>query len=155
MLENHMSYVPVPTGFKRLRPDAKAPEYANLGLKGDLAADLFYAGDNPVELKPGDRHTFGTGLGFEFCPGFCGIVGDRSGLARKNGIHVLGGRIDGGYTGEVGVILINLGHEDYVVEPGDKIAQMQVMPFYQARFYEVEELKETARSASGFGSTGR
>jgi dUTP pyrophosphatase len=113
--------------------------------------------DEPFTLRPGSRHPIPTGLAFALPPGFEGQVRPRSGLAAKHGITCLNspGTIDADYRGEVKVILINLGEEDFVIRRGERIAQLIVAPVVQAAWTEVDSLDETARGSGGFGSTGR
>jgi dUTP pyrophosphatase len=110
----------------------------------------------PYVLRPGARHAVPTGLAFALPPGFEGQVRPRSGLALKAGVTCLNtpGTIDADYRGEVKVILVNLGEEDFVIRRGDRIAQLVIAPVIQAGWREVRELDETARGANGFGSTG-
>lgn len=113
--------------------------------------------DAPLTLRPGARHPVPTGLAFALPPGFEGQVRPRSGLAMKHGVTCLNtpGTVDADYRGEVKVILINLGEEDFVIRRGERIAQLIIAPVVQAAWAEVESLDETARGAGGFGSTGR
>ena len=112
--------------------------------------------DAPFVLKPGARHAVPTGLAFALPAGLEGQVRPRSGLALKAGVTCLNtpGTIDADYRGEVKVILINLGEEDFTIRRGDRIAQLVIAPVIQAGWSEVESLDETARGAGGFGSTG-
>ena len=112
--------------------------------------------DEPLTLRPGDRHAVPTGLAMAIPPGFEGQVRPRSGLAARHGITVLNspGTIDADYRGEVKVILINHGPEDFIVRRGDRIAQLLISPVVQASWREAESLGETERGAGGFGSTG-
>lgn len=113
--------------------------------------------EEPVTLKPGGRAMVPTGLSFAVPVGFEAQVRPRSGLAAKAGITCLNtpGTIDADYRGEVKVILINLGAEDFVIRRGDRIAQLVIAPVAKASWTEVETLDETARGVGGFGSTGR
>jgi dUTP pyrophosphatase len=113
--------------------------------------------DEPYVLRPGSRYAAPTGLAFALPPGFEGQVRPRSGLAAKHGITCLNspGTVDADYRGEVKVILINLGEEDFVIRRGERIAQLVIAPVVQAAWTEVETLDETLRGAGGFGSTGR
>jgi dUTP pyrophosphatase len=113
--------------------------------------------DQPLVLKPGSRFPVPTGLAFALPPGFEGQVRPRSGLAFKHGVTCLNspGTVDADYRGEVKVILINLGEEDFTIRRGERIAQLIVAPVVQAAWAEVESLDETVRGAGGFGSTGR
>lgn len=110
----------------------------------------------PLVLRPGDRHAVPTGLAFALPAGFEAQVRPRSGLALKSGITCLNspGTVDADYRGEVKVILVNLGAEDFTIRRGDRIAQLVVAPVVHAAWTEVESLDETARGAGGFGSTG-
>jgi dUTP pyrophosphatase len=113
--------------------------------------------DEPFVLKPGSRHPIPTGLAFALPPGFEGQVRPRSGLAARHGVTCLNtpGTIDADYRGEVKVILVNLGEEDFVIRRGERIAQLVIAPVVQAVWAEVASLDETARGVGGFGSTGR
>jgi len=113
--------------------------------------------DAPLTLRPGDRHPVPTGLAFALPAGFEGQVRPRSGLAARHGVTCLNspGTVDADYRGEVKVILVNLGEEDFVVRRGERIAQLVIAPVVQAAWREVESLDDTARGAGGFGSTGR
>jgi dUTP pyrophosphatase len=120
----------------------------------DLRAAV--ADDAPMTLKPMARAMVPTGLAFAVPAGFEAQVRPRSGLAAKAGITCLNtpGTIDADYRGEVKVILINLGEEDFVIRRGDRIAQLVIAPVASASWMEVESLDATARGAGGFGSTG-
>ena len=113
--------------------------------------------DEPLTLRPGSRFPVPTGLAFALPPGFEGQVRPRSGLAFKHGVTCLNtpGTVDADYRGEVKVILVNLGEEDFVIRRGERIAQLVIAPVVQAAWTEVESLDETVRGAGGFGSTGR
>jgi dUTP pyrophosphatase len=112
--------------------------------------------DEPIILRPGSRHAVPTGLAFALPAGFEGQVRPRSGLALKAGVTCLNtpGTIDADYRGEVKVILINLGEEDFTIRRGDRIAQLVIAPVIQASWSEVQNLDATVRGAGGFGSTG-
>jgi dUTP pyrophosphatase len=129
------------------------PDYATAAAAG---ADLLAAIEEDIELAPLERRIVPTGLSIALPPGFEAQVRPRSGLAAKHGITVANapGTIDADYRGEVGVILINHGHEPFTIRRGDRIAQIIVAPVVQAQFHEAE-LSETARGAGGFGSTGQ
>lgn len=107
-------------------------------------------------LKPGERAMVPTGFAIALPPGWEAQIRPRSGLAAKHGVGVINapGTVDADYRGEVKIILINHGAEDFVIRRGERIAQMIFAPVYQAQFEEVDELDETARGAGGFGSTG-
>jgi len=130
------------------------PAYATSQSAGmDLRANL----DAPVVLRPLERRLIPTGLFISLPVGYEAQVRPRSGLALKKGIGVLNspGTIDADYRGEVGVILVNLSNEDFVVEDGERIAQMVVARHEQVVWQPVESLDETERGAGGFGHTGR
>lgn len=129
------------------------PKYETpLSAGVDLRANI----DEPIVLKPLERALVKTGLFMALPEGYEAQVRPRSGLAFKKGITVLNspGTIDADYRGEVGVILVNLSSEEFIVEDGERIAQMVVAKCEQADFTETEELSETTRGAGGFGSTG-
>jgi len=129
------------------------PHYATAASAGiDLKANLSEA----VVLKPLERKLIPTGLFMELPIGYEAQVRPRSGLAIKNGITVLNtpGTIDADYRGEIMVILINLSDEEFVINHGDRIAQMIIAAHQQAEWVEVGELNETERGAGGFGHTG-
>lgn len=129
------------------------PQYSTLCSAGmDLRANLV----SPVVLKPMQRVLIPTGLFMSLPEGFEAQVRPRSGLALKHGITVLNtpGTIDADYRGEIGVILINLGQEDFVVNDGERIAQMVVARYEQAELVPVETLDETERGIGGFGHSG-
>lgn len=129
------------------------PQYSTLCSAGmDLRANV----DGPVVLKPMQRVLIPTGLFMSLPEGFEAQVRPRSGLALKHGITVLNtpGTIDADYRGEIGVILINLGQEDFVVNDGERIAQMVVARHEQAELISVETLDETERGVGGFGHSG-
>lgn len=129
------------------------PSYETIASAGlDVRANL----ESSIELKPFERTLVKTGLFMEIPVGFECQVRSRSGLALKKGISVLNspGTIDADYRGEVGVILINLSQEVFVIEDGERIAQLVFASVEQAQWNEVNELTETERGAGGFGSTG-
>ena len=135
--------------------DLPLPAYETAQAAGmDLRAAV--PEDEPYVLHPGSRHAVPTGYAFALPPGYEAQVRPRSGLALKSGITCLNtpGTIDADYRGEVKVILVNLGAEDFTIRRGDRIAQLVIAPVVQARWTEVESLDETARGAGGFGSTG-
>ena len=136
-------------------PDLPLPAYETAQAAGmDLRAAV--PEDAPLVLRPGSRHPVPTGLAFALPEGFEAQVRPRSGLAAKHGVTCLNtpGTIDADYRGEVKVILVNLGEEDFTIRRGDRIAQLVIAPVVQARWAEVADLNETARGAGGFGSTG-
>ena len=129
------------------------PKYQTSQSAGmDLRANI----DAPVLLKPLDRKLIPTGLHIALPEGYEAQIRPRSGLAIKNGITCINtpGTIDPDYIGDVGIILVNISNEDFVVQPGDRIAQMVINKFEQAEFEVVEELDETERGEGGYGHTG-
>ncbi|MGC4040977.1 MAG: dUTP diphosphatase [Flavobacterium sp.] len=129
------------------------PNYETGASAGmDLRANL----TEPIELKPLERTIVKTGLFIELPVGYEAQVRPRSGLAAKKGITVLNspGTVDADYRGEIGVILVNLSNENFVVENGERIAQLVIAKHERAEWASVEELSETSRGAGGFGSTG-
>ncbi|MDG2264048.1 MAG: dUTP diphosphatase, partial [Flavobacteriales bacterium] len=129
------------------------PHYSTIASAGmDLRANI----DESISLKPLERTIVKTGIFMELPVGFEAQVRPRSGLAFKKGITVLNspGTVDADYRGEVGVILVNLSAEEFVIEDGERIAQMVIAKHEQADWVEVETLDETERGAGGFGSTG-
>lgn len=129
------------------------PKYATVQSAG---ADLLAAISEDIVIKHGERKLVPTGLALGLPANYEAQVRPRSGLALKNGITVLNtpGTIDADYRGEVAVILVNLGQENFTVTRGMRIAQMIIAPVTQAEWNIVDNLDETARGAGGFGSTG-
>lgn len=133
---------------------AKIPSYQTQGAAGaDVCAFL----KEDITLKKGERKAVPTGIKAAVPEGFEIQVRPRSGLALKNGITVLNapGTVDSDYRGEIKVILINLGDDDFVIKNGDRIAQIVVSPVTQGIFEQVSFLTETERGEKGFGSTGK
>jgi dUTP pyrophosphatase len=129
------------------------PNYETIASAGmDLRAHL----SESRILKPLERSIVGTGLFIELPMGYEAQVRPRSGLAAKKGITVLNapGTIDADYRGEIGVILVNLSNEDFIIENGERIAQLVIAKHERAEWIEVKELTDTSRGAGGFGSTG-
>ena len=140
--------------IKRLEGnDLQLPAYETGKSAGmDLRACI----QENIIIKSGERKLVKTGIAIALPENFEAQIRPRSGLALKNGITVLNtpGTIDADYRGEIGVILINLGTDDFVIERGMRIAQMVISPIVQAELIEVDELDETKRGKGGFGSTG-
>ena len=135
-------------------PLFKLPKYESNGAAGmDLSADI----DAEVELKPLERFLFPTGIAISLPKDLEAQIRPRSGLAIKNGITLLNtpGTVDSDYRGEIKVILVNISNDKYTIKPGDRIAQMVLSKFVQGQFELVENLDETDRGSSGFGSTGK
>ncbi|MEQ1705185.1 MAG: dUTP diphosphatase [Rickettsiales bacterium] len=133
--------------------DLPLPAYATEQSAG---ADLIAAIDSDIILAPFARQLIPTGIAIALPAGFEAQIRPRSGLALKNGITLLNtpGTIDADYRGEIKVLLINLGQEDFVVSRGMRIAQLVIAPVAQVKWQQVETLDDTQRSAGGFGSTG-
>ncbi|MBA1333915.1 MAG: Deoxyuridine 5'-triphosphate nucleotidohydrolase [Firmicutes bacterium] len=133
--------------------DLPLPEYKSKGASG---MDLPAAVEAPVTIKPGEYSIIPTGIYLEIPEGYEGQVRPRSGLAAKYGVTILNtpGTIDSDYRGEIMVILINLGKESYVVERGDRIAQLVISKHESVSFIPVFSLEATDRGEGGFGHTG-
>jgi len=132
-----------------------APRFAT---PGSAAMDLCACLDGDVTLKAGARQVLPTGIAIALpSADYVALICARSGLASKHGITMANGVgvIDSDYRGEIGVGLVNLGSEPYTVQPGDRIAQLMVVPVVQPTVTVAEDLDETDRGAGGFGSTGR
>ena len=129
------------------------PNYETIASAGmDLRANI----QEPITLKSLERTIVKTGLFIELPIGYEAQVRPRSGLAAKKGITVLNspGTVDADYRGEIGVILVNLSQEDFVIENGERIAQLIIAKHERAEWIEVQGLTETSRGEGGFGSTG-
>ena len=139
---------------KKLRPNAILPDYQT---KHSAGMDLHACLEESLTLKPGERAAVWTGLAMAVPEGYEAQVRPRGGWAIKSGITVVNtpGTVDADYRGEIAVILINHGQEDFVINHGDRIAQMVIAKYEKAQWQEVAELNETARGNSGFGSTGK
>ncbi|MGB4192209.1 MAG: dUTP diphosphatase [Rickettsiales bacterium] len=133
--------------------DLNLPAYATSHSAG---MDLMAAIDKDIILKKGHRVLVPAGIAIALPDGHEAQIRPRSGLALKNGITVLNtpGTIDADYRGEIGVVLINLGEEDFNITRGMRIAQMIIAPYVQAKMNLVDDLDETTRGQGGFGSTG-
>ena len=140
---------------QRIGQDIPAPHFATAGA---AAMDLCACVDEPVTLAAGARALIPTGIAIALPdPGYVALVFARSGLGVKKGVCLSNGVgvIDSDYRGEIGVGLVNLSGESYTVQPGDRIAQLMVVPVVQPAISFVDELDETQRGRGGFGSTGR
>lgn len=146
---------PIDLSVKRLSPQAVLPQYATEGAAGmDLHACL----DAPVTIAPGQRVKIPTGLAIALPDaGYAAFLFPRSGLGVKAGITLPNcvGVVDSDYRGEVIVGLVNLSDAPYTVQPGDRIAQMVLLPVARANVREADRLDDTQRGAGGFGSTGK
>ena len=139
--------------IKKVRENAKIPTRATTGSAGmDLKANT----SEPITLKPMERYLFPTGIYIQLPEGYEAQIRPRSGLAVKYGITVTNapGTIDMDYIGEIGVSLINLSNETFVIQPGERIAQMVIAKYEKITWNEVTTLDETERGSGGFGSTG-
>ena len=137
--------------IKKLHPDATPPAYAH-GASEDAGLDLCAV--ERIVLSPGKSQAVPTGLAIELPPGYEAQVRPRSGMALKHSITVNFGTIDPGYRGEIRVVMFNLGSADYVIEKGDRVAQL-IVARYEAIEWEEGELGDSVRGAGGFGSSGR
>jgi dUTP pyrophosphatase len=139
--------------FKRLSEEALLPSRAH---DGDAGLDLHAV--EPAHIGPGERWSVGTGVAVEIPEGHAGLVLPRSGLAQRHGIALVNspGLIDSGYRGEIRVLLLNTDPADVVrIQPGDRIAQLVVVPIAAVEPVEAEALAESVRGEGGFGSSGR
>ncbi len=139
--------------IRRLDPAARVPVRAH---PGDAGLDLYSV--EGLRLEPGARASVGTGLAVAIPSGLAGLILPRSGLASEHGIALVNspGLIDSGYRGEIRILLLNTDRqEEFTVEPGDRIAQLLVIPFTEVAVSEVSELSDSERGDSGFGSSGR
>lgn len=155
IISTHGLTYTMPVKFKKVNggEDLETPAYQSRGAAGmDLRANI----SEPVVLKPGERMLIGTGIALELTPEQVAFVVPRSGLAKNFGISIVNspGTVDSDYRGEIFVNLINLGQEDFTIERGDRIAQVIIQTFIQARLIEATELSETERGNKGHSSTG-
>ena len=140
--------------IKKLDPNVKLPEYKTDGASGmDLLAFI----KEPVNIKPKTSSIIPTGLSGAFSKDYEIQIRPRSGLAAKNNISVLNtpGTIDSDYRGEIKIIIYNHGEKDFIINNGDRIAQMVLSPVVKMEFEEKNDLPETIRGVDGFGSTGK
>ena len=140
--------------IKKLNPKAKLPSYKTSGSSG---MDLMALIDDTLTIKPNQSVLVPTGISIAIPDDTEVQIRPRSGLAAKSNISVLNtpGTIDSDYRGELKIILINHSKEDFLINNGDRIAQMILMPVLKIEFEEVEDLPETIRGSGGFGSTGK
>jgi dUTP pyrophosphatase len=143
----------------RITKDPSCDDLPLPGYETEHAAgmDLRAAVTSPYTLQPGERILVPTGLRIALPEGYEAQIRPRSGLALKHGISLLNtpGTIDADYRGEIRIIMANLGHEPFVIQRGDRIAQMIVAPVTKAQWEVCESLDETVRGEGGFGHTGR
>ena len=144
----------IPVKFKKLRPGASAPRYGSACAAG---ADLCACLEDAVTVAPGETKFIPTGLSTEIPEGYAGFLFARSGLACKRGLAPANkvGVLDSDYRGEILIALHNHGKEPQTVLPGERIAQLVILPYLTAEFIEAETLEDTDRGTGGFGSTGR
>lgn len=140
--------------IERLPHNEVLPEYKTEGAAG---MDLCAAISEPIELKPLERKLIPTGLKIELEHGYEAQVRPRSGMSIKHGITLINcvGTIDEDYRGEVCVPIVNVSNEAYTIQPQERIAQMVIAKYEQAKIEVVTELTDTVRGAGGFGSTGK
>ena len=140
--------------IKKLDPTVQLPEYKSSGASG---MDLTAFTEKPIIVKPKTSSVVPTGLSVAFHENYEIQIRPRSGLAAKNNITVLNtpGTIDSDYRGEVKVIIFNHGENNFVINNGDRIAQMVLSPTVKMELEEIDDLPETLRGESGFGSTGK
>ena len=139
---------------QRLSDKAVIPE---IQTEGSAGYDLCACTDEIIRIKPGEAELIKTGIAVEIPEGCAGMVFSRSGMGVKHGIHLANavGVIDSDYRGELMAALRNSGKEDYEIHPGDRIAQLIIMPVFTPRIEEAVQLSETERGMKGFGSTGK
>lgn len=139
---------------KRLREGAQMPTY---GTEYAAGADLYACLDAAVTIKPGETVAIPTGIAMELPIGTAGLVFARSGLSTKRGLAPANkvGVIDADYRGEIKVMLLNHGKAPQRIAPGERVAQILVVPVFTPGFQEVEALSDTVRGVGGFGSTGK
>lgn len=134
----------------RLHPDAKLPQYAH---DNDAGMDLFV--NEEVVISPRSRATVRTGIAMVIPDGYVGLMWDKSGLANRHGITILGGVIDAGYRGELFVTVYNTSDTEYRFEKGNKVTQLLIQKVEHATFVDVDHLPESERGEGHFGSTGK
>lgn len=139
---------------KLLRPDARVPTY---GTEASAGADLYACMQDKVEVGPGQSVMIPTGIAMEIPKGYAGLVFARSSMGAKRGLAPANkvGVIDSDYRGEIRVVLHNHSGEPQSVEPGERVAQLLIVPVFTPGFQEAEKLSDTSRGAGGFGSTGK
>lgn len=136
--------------IKKLREDARLPEYAH---PGDAGLDLFSV--EKVSLAPGERKIIPTGVAMEIPKGRVGFIWDKSGIAVNSGLKTMAGVVDSGYRGEILVCLVNLSRKKFVFQKNEKVAQMVIQKKETISVKEVLALSETSRGEGRFGSTGK
>jgi len=141
--------------IKRLKKDRASPMPRYM-TEGSSGMDLFACLDKDVILGPGERNLIPSGISVAIPSGFEGQIRPRSGLANQKGIGIVNGpgTIDSDYRGEIGILLINFGHEPFTIRNGERIAQMVISQVSRANLEEVDDLPPTGRQGGGFGHTG-
>ena len=140
--------------IKKLNEEVIIPEYKTKGSSGmDLMANI----NSDIYIKPGEKAIIPTGIAVSIPVGYEIQIRPRSGLAAKKNISILNtpGTIDADYRGEIKIILINFGKQEFKINPNDRIAQMVLCPVIKAELEVVDELQDTKRGEGGFGSTGK
>lgn len=139
--------------IKKLFPEAKLPTY---GSEHAAGADLYALSDHDIRIGPKETAIIHTGLAAEIPAGYVGLIYARSGLATRKGLAPANkvGVIDSDYRGEIRVALHNHSKYEQCVQPGERVAQLVIAPYFEADFEETDTLSDTDRGAGGFGSTG-
>ena len=140
--------------IKKLNENAIIPTY---GTEYSAGADLYALLDSTVEIAPHETTFIHTGISVEIPEGYCGLIFARSSMGAKRGLAPANkvGVIDADYRGEIMVALHNHSEKIATVEPGERVAQLAIVPFLKAEFEEADDLTDTTRGAGGFGSTGK
>lgn len=143
--------------FKRLRKELSNIPLPSYATKGSAGMDIFAALEKPATISRSAIEMVPTNISVEIPAGYEIQVRPRSGLAAKHGIGILNspGTIDSDYRGEIKIIIVNFGKEDFVIQPAERIAQLVVSKVYTAKFIESNDLNNTSRGEGGFGHTGR
>lgn len=136
--------------IKKIHPNAKIPSYAH---KGDAGFDLYVP--EQVVMNAGDRKTIPLGIAIEIPDGYVGLMFDKSSLSHKYGLKTFGNVIDSGYRGEIHAGLINQSGQTQILEAGQKIIQMLIMPVETVQIVEADTLSDSERGDGAFGSTGK
>ncbi len=143
--------------FKRLKKDLNHIPLPSYATKGSAGLDIYAALEKPMTIAKSAIEMVPTNISVEIPEGYEIQVRPRSGLAAKHGIGILNspGTIDSDYRGEIKIIIINFGKEDFEIQPAERIAQLVVSKVYTAKFIETNDLNNTSRGEGGFGHTGR
>lgn len=143
--------------FKRLRKELNHIPLPSYATQGSAGLDIYAALESPLTISHGSIELVPTNISVEIPNGYEIQVRPRSGLAAKHGLGILNspGTIDSDYRGEIKIIIINFGKEDFIIQPAERIAQLVLSKVYKAEFVEAKELNNTQRGEGGFGHTGR